>query len=160
MKKSSSGGKVALIVVGIFVVLFAIGKCGSSDDKTSSSSSSSSRTSSSRPSAAPAEPATPTAAPAGSPVRDGKFEFRVLSMTRAAQAGDLSNQFEIVDAQGEFIILTLSVTNIGDQAQSYFGMNQKLVDTSGREYEANSAVDMWANKGTGDINPGNSIQRP
>jgi hypothetical protein len=26
-------------------------------------------------------------------------------MTRAAQAGDLSNQFEIVDAQGEFIIL-------------------------------------------------------
>jgi hypothetical protein len=145
------------------VLLFAIGKCGSSDDKTSSSSSNSSRTSS-RPaaapsaSAAPAAPATPTAAPAGSPVRDGKFEFRVVSMTRAAQAGDLSNQFEIVDAQGEFIILTLSVANIGDQAQTYFGTNQKLVDTSGREYEANSAADMWANKGTGDINPGNSIQ--
>jgi hypothetical protein len=91
-------------------------------------------------------------------VRDGKFEFRVLSMARAAQAGDLSNQFMIVDAQGEFIILTLSVTNIGDQAQSYFGTNQKLVDASGREYEANSAADMWANEGTGDINPGNSIQ--
>jgi Domain of unknown function (DUF4352) len=116
---------------------------------------------SSRPSAlstAPAEPATPTTAPAGSAVRDGKFEFRVLDMTRAKQAGDLSNQFEIVDAQGEFIILTLSVTNIGDQAQSYFGTNQKLVDTAGREYEANSTADMWANKGTGDINPGNSIQ--
>jgi hypothetical protein len=159
-KKSSNGGKVALIVIGTFVLLFAIGKCGSSDDKTSSSSSSSSRTSS-RPSAlstAPAEPATPTTAPAGSAVRDGKFEFRVLDMTRAKQAGDLSNQFEIVDAQGEFIILTLSVTNIGDQAQSYFGTNQKLVDTAGREYEANSTADMWANRGTGDINPGNSIQ--
>jgi hypothetical protein len=151
---------VALVVVGIFIVLFALGKCGSSDNKTSGSSSSSSRTSS-RPSAlstAPAEPATPTTAPAGSAVRDGKFEFRVLDMTRAKQAGDLSNQFEIVDAQGEFIILTLSVTNIGDQAQSYFGTNQKLVDTAGREYEANSTADMWANKGTGDINPGNSIQ--
>ena len=34
IKKSSGGSKVALIVVGIFVVLFAIGKCGSSDDKT------------------------------------------------------------------------------------------------------------------------------
>ena len=159
-KKSSGGGKVALVVVGIFVVLFAIGKCGSSDSKTSSSSSSSSTTAS-RPSAlstAPAEPATPTAAPAGSPVRDGKFEFRVLDMTRGAQAGDLSNQFEIVDAQGEFIILTMSVTNIGERAQSYFGTNQKLIDTSGHQYEANSAADMWANKGTGDINPGNSIQ--
>jgi hypothetical protein len=91
-------------------------------------------------------------------VRDGKFEFRVLGMTRAAQAGDLSNQFETVDAQGEFIVLTISVTNIGDQAQSYFGTNQKLIDTTGREYGANSEADMWANKGTGDINPGNSIQ--
>ncbi|MEN3320257.1 MAG: hypothetical protein V7643_3659 [Mycobacterium sp.] len=156
-KKSSSGGKVALVVVGIFVVLFAIGKCGSGDTKTSSSSSSSSNTSS-RITVSSAAPAEPTAAPAGSSVRDGKFEFRALSMTRAQQAGDLSNQFEVVDAQGEFIILTMSVTNIGDQAQSYFGANQKLIDTSGREYDANNTADMWANKGTGDINPGNSIQ--
>jgi hypothetical protein len=159
--KKSFNGKVALIVIGIFVLLFAVGKCGSSDDKTSSSSPSSSSTSSrplAAPPAAPAEPATPTAAPAGSPVRDGKFEFRVLDMTRAKQAGDLSNQFGIVDAQGEFIILTMSVANIGDQAQSYFGTNQKLIDTAGREYEANSTADMWMNSGTGDINPGNSIQ--
>lgn len=152
-QKKSNAGRNVLAFVAIVVVLFAIGKCGSGDNKTSSSSSSSS--SSSHSSAAPA---TPTAAPAGSAVRDGKFEFRVLSMTRAQQAGDLSNQFEVVDAQGEFIILTMSVTNIGDEAQSYFGGNQKLVDTSGREYQANSEADMWANKGTGDINPGNSIQ--
>jgi hypothetical protein len=81
-------------------------------------------------------------------------------MTRAAQAGDLSNQFMIEDAQGEFIILTLSVQNIGDEPQSYFGANQKLVDSSGREYSANSTADMWMNSGntTGDINPGNQIQ--
>jgi len=79
-------------------------------------------------------------------------------MTRAEQPGDLSNQFEIVDAQGEFIIVNLSVANIGDEAQSYFGTNQKLIDRSGREYEANSSADFWGNKGTGDINPGNSIQ--
>ena len=153
-KKSSSGGKVALVVVGIFVVLFAVGKCGSSDDNASSSSSSSSTTASrpfaapsGAPSAAPAEPATPTAAPAGSPVRDGKFEFRVLDMTRAKQAGELSNQFEIVDAQREFIILTTSVANVGDQAQSYLGANQKLIDTAGREYVANSTADMWMKLG-------------
>lgn len=91
-------------------------------------------------------------------MRDGKFEFRVLGMTRAAQAGDVSNPYMTVDAQGEFIILTMSVANIGDQAQSYFGGNQKLIDSNGREYEANSEADMWMNSGTGDINPGNSIQ--
>ncbi len=91
-------------------------------------------------------------------MRDGKFEFQVLGMTRAKRAGNLGNQFMIVDAQGEFIILTLSVTNIGDRAQSYFGTNQKLLDTAGRQYEVNSTADMWMNDGTGEINPGNSIQ--
>lgn len=160
-KKPSSGGKVALIVAGIFVLLFAIGKCGSSDDKSSSSSSSSSRTSTSRSVAPlPAAPATPTAAPAGSSVRDGKFEFRVLNIARAAQAGDLSNPYMIVNAQGEFIILTLSVQNIGDKPQSYFGSNQKLIDASGRQYEANSEAGMWMNDDAimSNINPGNSIQ--
>jgi hypothetical protein len=91
-------------------------------------------------------------------VRDGKFEFQVLGMTRAAQAGDLSNQFEIIDAQGEFIIVTMSVKNIGDEARSFSGTNQKLIDSAGREYSANSGADMWMNKGTGEINPGNQIQ--
>ena len=64
-----------------------------------------------------------------------------------------------VSAQGEFIVVTLSVTNIGDVPQSYFGQNQKLIDTSGREYGANSAADMYMNDaGFGDINPGNAIQ--
>jgi hypothetical protein len=94
-------------------------------------------------------------------VRDGKFEFRVLGMTRAAQAGDLSNPYMIAKAQGEFIILTLSVQNIGDEPQSYFGDNQKLIDASGREYGADSEAGMWMNEQGGimsDINPGNSIQ--
>ena len=64
-------------------------------------------------------------------------------------------------AQGEFIVITVSMANIGDQPQSYFGQNQKMVDVSGREYGANSAADMWMNTSNsvmGDINPGNSIQ--
>jgi hypothetical protein len=32
----------------------------------------------------------------------------------------------------------LSVTNIGDQAQSNFESNQRLTDTAGRQYEANT----------------------
>ena len=100
-----------------------------------------------------------TVAPMGSAVRDGKFEFQVLDMTRAPTAGNPSNEFEIAKAQGEFIILTMSVRNIGDQPQSYFGQNQKLFDTSGRQYGVSSEASMWLNTDvTGDINPGNSIQ--
>jgi hypothetical protein len=160
MPKKSNGGKVVLVVVGIIIVLFAIGKCGSSDDKKPSSSSTSSRTSSpfAAPVATPSTRSTPTAAPAGSAVRDGKFEFKVLGVKRAAQAGDLSNQFEIIDAQGEFIIVTMSVTNIGDEARSFSATDQKLTDSAGREFSANSGAAMWMNKGTGEINPGNQIQ--
>jgi hypothetical protein len=64
-----------------------------------------------------------------------------------------------VSAQGEFIVVTLSVSNIGNVPQSYFGQNQKLIDASGREYGANSEADMYMNDAAfGDINPGNSIQ--
>jgi hypothetical protein len=98
-------------------------------------------------------------APAGSAVRDGKFEFQVLNVTRATTAGNPSNEFEIAKAQGEFVILTLSVRNIGNEQQSYSGSNEKLVDQSGRQYGESSEADMWMNSDvTGDINPGNSIQ--
>jgi hypothetical protein len=103
---------------------------------------------------------TPTAAAAGSSVRDGKFEFRVLGIERANQAGDPGgNPYAQVKPQGEFIVVTMSVTNIGGEPQSYFGSNQKLIDSSGREYSNNSSADLWMNSGLGgDINPGNSIQ--
>jgi hypothetical protein len=52
----------------------------------------------------------------------------------------------------------MAVTNIGNEARSYAGTNQKLVDSAGREYSANSGADMSMNKGTGEINPGNQIQ--
>lgn len=162
--KQKSSSRTALIVVVVIAILFAIGKCGGDDDDRASSTSSSSSTTSRPLAAAPSRAETmaePTAAPAGSAVRDGKFEFRVLTVTRAAQAGDLSNPYMIAEAQGEFIIVTLSVQNIGDEPQAYFGSNQKLIDTSGREYGSDSEASMWMNQEGGimsDINPGNSIQ--
>ena len=53
------------------------------------------------------------------------------------------------------------VKNIGDQSQSYFGVNQKLIDASGRQYAADTTADVWMNTGNnplGAINPGNWIQ--
>ena len=104
-----------------------------------------------------------TAAPAGSAVRDGKFEVQVLNMTKAKQASSPDgNQFMIAKPQGEFIILNLNIKNIGDEQQSFFTDNQKLIDTNGRQYGSSSEADMYLNSGGGssyaEINPGNSVQ--
>ncbi|WP_396904810.1 DUF4352 domain-containing protein [Mycolicibacterium phlei] len=153
VKKGPGKGAAWVAVAVVLLILLGIGKCGSRDESSSSSpTSTSSRTA--------AAAATPTVAPPGSAVRDGKFEFRVLGMERAAQAGDPSNPYMIAKPQGEFIILTLSVRNIGDRPQSYFGSNQTLIDTAGREYGADTEAGMWMNDDgiMADINPGNAIQ--
>ncbi|WP_245845710.1 DUF4352 domain-containing protein [Mycobacterium arosiense] len=57
------------------------------------------------------------------------------------------------------MIVSMTVQNIGDRAQSFFATNQKLIDSAGRQYSADSRADMWINKEIqSDINPGNHIQ--
>ena len=105
-----------------------------------------------------------TAAPAGSSVRDGKFEFQVLNVATANQATSPDgNQFMVAKPQGEFIIVTLNVKNIGNEQQSFFTSNQKLLDSNGRQYGSSSDADMYLNSGGGastfsEINPGNAVQ--
>jgi len=93
----------------------------------------------------------------GEEVRDGKFAFVVTGVERSKVAGDLSNQFMREDAQGEFVSVRMTVTNIGDEAQTFFATNQKLM-AAGREYDADGVVAMWTDSTGVEINPGNSIQ--
>jgi hypothetical protein len=101
-------------------------------------------------------------APAGSAVRDGKFEFQVTNTTVAKTVSDpTGNPYMTATAQGEFIVVTLSVRNVGDQPANYFGQNQKLIDTAGRQYGISSDAEMYMNSSNnmmGDINPGNGMQ--
>lgn len=107
---------------------------------------------SSRPSAIP-----PATASIGQEVRDGQFAFTVTSTDRSKTAGDLSNQFEIVTAQGEFLNVHMTVLNIGNDAQIFSATNQKL-KIDNKIYEANSSAALWTRALTATINPGNSIQ--
>ena len=135
------GGSL-LVVIGI---LSAIG--GGEDEKTSTASLPTPRSASAP--TAPAQPGvapTPKAAPAGSAVRDGKFEFQVLDISRAKTVSDpTGNPYMTTTAQGEFIVITLSVRNTGDEPRSYFGTNQKFIDAASREYGASSQADFWMN---------------
>jgi hypothetical protein len=104
--------------------------------------------------------ATPVAAPPGSAVRDGKFQFKVVDVAKAKTIG-ADNQFLKTTAQGMYVVFTLQVTNIGDEPQNFFAQNQKLIDSTGREYGASSEADMTLNAdiaALGEINPGNSVE--
>ena len=163
-KKSKKG--IILGSVGAVLALFLIiGIVNGGDEKNptvAKPSAPSSSVSTVAPVPVVPEPVGSTAAPAGSAVRDGKFEFRVLGIERAKTVSDpTNNPYMTATAQGEFIVITMSVTNIGDQAANYFAQSQKLTDANGREHAAHNMANMWMNSGLsimGDINPCNAIQ--
>ncbi|ONM47289.1 DUF4352 domain-containing protein [Nocardia donostiensis] len=104
----------------------------------------------------PAEEKSDTA-PAGTSVRDGKFEFTVTAVEPPVQTvGD--NPYLQSTAQGRYILVHVTVTNIGDKPQTYFSSNQKLFDDQGRRYENDTMAELNVNDHLSTpINPGNSI---
>lgn len=148
------GLKIGLVVGAAFLVLVGILNRGG-DGKVAESGSGATTKSvpSSAPSAAAPRPVrdVDVPAPAGSAVRDGKFEFQVLGVERGATSIDDAFGPEI--AKGEFFTVRIRVTNVGDDARSFSATNQKLI-ISGNEYEATSLMD---NGWMEDINPGLGI---
>lgn len=151
--KSWSLGKKALIsLAALIVVIGAAGMCSGKEQADGNSSRDSSATHEGH-GAAPG-PETSTEPGIGVPVRDGKFEFVVSGITRSSTAGDPNNEFLQETAKGEFVNVHLTVTNIGNEPQSYFPSEQKLV-IDGKQFAA--ADISWASEGNGNINPGLSI---
>ncbi len=103
----------------------------------------------------PAEPAAGIA----TAVRDGKFEFTVTQVeTGVTHIGD--DAFG-QDAQGQFVLLHLTVANIGDEAQYFDGSSQKLHDSAGRTFSADSGAAIYldqSNSFLNQINPGNTVE--
>lgn len=164
--KKSNANTIILVVVGVLVVLCGFGGCVSalsgSNDKASATTTFT--TAAGKPTA-PGNPAAPlpdedAPAPAGTAVRDGKFEFTVNAVDAPVKVvGD--NPYLQKTAQGEYILVHLTVTNIGNKPQSYFSSNQTMIDDRGREFENDTMAGINVNDGTAmmsDINPGNSIQ--
>ncbi|RVX40123.1 uncharacterized protein DUF4352 [Nonomuraea polychroma] len=100
----------------------------------------------------------PKTAGIGTVVRDGDFSFKVTKTEQLARVG---NEFLGTDAQGVFLLVHVTVKNIGDEAGSFFGANQKLFDAKGREYEASSEAAIYLKDSKSlyeKINPGNSVK--
>ncbi|MFE3195188.1 DUF4352 domain-containing protein [Nocardia sp. NPDC059240] len=101
----------------------------------------------------------PATATAGTPVRDTTFEYTI---TEAKSIGSrIVTDTGWRRADGTFEVVTVTITNIGGDRQSFFG-STRLLDTQGRAYEEDSkatyrlrpatAPDDWRS-----LNPGESV---
>jgi len=150
----SRGMKIGLGVLGVLLAFVALGAFGSSEKSTETKSSSTTPTSSflDKSTSTPVKPASDVAAPAGSSVRDGKFEFQVLGVERGSTSKE--DVFNTERAKGEFFTVKLRVTNIGDDARSFSASSQHLI-INGNKYDATSFL--GDNSWMEDINPGLGI---
>ena len=106
----------------------------------------------------PAEPAPEAAAGIGDAVVDGDFTFVVTSVEDGPPI--IGTADFGVEPQGKFVLATLTVTNNGDTAGSFFGSNQYLVDTEGRKASADDEAAIYLDEAQSlyeQINPGNSL---
>jgi hypothetical protein len=119
------------------------------------------------PASTPTETHSATAAPAekkpvngiGREYRDGKFAFTVTKIKKGVRR--VGDQYFGKTAQGQFVLVYVTVHNIGNDARTFDSGSQKLKDMKGREFsadgEATIAMGDESKAFLEDINPGNGV---
>jgi hypothetical protein len=82
-------------------------------------------------------------------VRDGKFAFIVTRVNISAP------NIGIHTAQGTFVVVDITVQNIGDEPRTMYCQNQKLKDLAGKTYD--DAVIVGGGEDAININPGKKV---
>lgn len=108
---------------------------------------------------APAKPGAGADAKIGTKVRDGKFEFVVTKTENVGKS--IPTAFgQPEKAQGEFILVTVNATNIGDEAQTLDSTSQTLFNEKGQKFSPSSALLSLKDADKfflTNINPGNTV---
>ncbi|KUP98250.1 DUF4352 domain-containing protein [Thermobifida cellulosilytica] len=95
----------------------------------------------------------------GDTVEDGAFAFTVTEVETGLTS--IGEDFLREEAQGQYVVVHVTVENIGDRAQMFDGSNQKLFDADGREYSNDTAAELSLDGSDAfltDINPGNKVE--
>ncbi|SET23030.1 DUF4352 domain-containing protein [Geodermatophilus poikilotrophus] len=153
------------IVIAVLVVI-AIAQGGGGDGESASSPADSSTGDAASAPAVDMPAAEPPApqAPApetpgiGEPAADGKFNFIVNGVD--CSATEIGSEFLSQKAQGQFCIVDLTITNVGDRAQSFFGDNATLLNEQGQQFSADSEAAIYLEDSSSlyeEINPGNTL---
>ncbi|MFD1531915.1 DUF4352 domain-containing protein [Pseudonocardia aurantiaca] len=95
----------------------------------------------------------------GDQIQDGSFGFTVTDVQTGLQ--DLGEGFLRSEAQGSYVLVHVTVTNVGTESQMFTSANQTLLDAQGREFEADAGAALMnvpdSESFLTDINPGNSV---
>jgi len=144
--------KILTVVLAFLVIAIAASASGGNKTNTKTSTSSGETKTSNK---------TAALAKVGETARDGKFEFIVKSV-ECGKPSVGTNQYLTKTAQGQYCLLNVTVKNIGNEKQSLFSANQKLLDTANKEYSADDTATIYAapegSTWYSDINPGNSVE--
>ncbi|MET7772330.1 protein kinase [Nocardia sp. NPDC005366] len=94
-------------------------------------------------------------APAGTAVRDGKFEFAVTGVESGVDRVGLQSP------RGTYLIVSLDVRNISDETKWFLPFGQKLVDSRSRAIDHDTTATAWQTLGHGqgysfEVAPGGS----
>ncbi|MDJ1372253.1 DUF4352 domain-containing protein [Gulosibacter molinativorax] len=167
--KVLTGIGIAVIVIGLFAAIGGGG--GSSDDEPAADPVAAENQDAGAPAeeaapaeedaaeeAAPAEEESNAAASIGDAVTSGDLEFTITGVENGGT--EVGSEYLNKTAQGEYFFVHVSVTNTGNEAVSFFGSNQKLVDSQGRQHETDSSASLYMEDNDTlftEINPGNTV---
>ena len=157
-----------IVLAGLLLFgIIASAVSGGGKDASSTSASSGAIAPTARPTAsAPATPRAKKVVPApapvkigiGQPARDGKFEFVVNRVDCGTK--QIGGQYFNTKAQGQFCIVDLTIKNIGNEPQSFFGANATLINAQGQQFSASSEAAIYLPNSSSlyeEINPGNTL---
>jgi hypothetical protein len=157
-------------IVGLAIILSAVNG-GEADDATSSAADAidagaieaaptdaATTDSAPAPQSAAEQPAEPVNPGIGEPAADGDFSFVVSGVD--CSLTEIGNEYFGTKAQGQFCVVSVAVTNIGDTPGTFFGDNTTLLNAQGQEFAADTEAAIYLEESASlfeEINPGNTL---
>lgn len=155
-KKSWFARHKFLTVIGVVILIAIIGGAASGGNKSDTNNASSDGSGVTK-----SEDKAAATAKLNEAARDGKFEF-VVKGVECGKTTIGTNQYLTKNAQGQFCLMTVSVKNIGNEAQGFFGSNQKLLNAESQQFAADDTAGAYLDQNYStlfsNINPGNSVE--
>jgi hypothetical protein len=78
-------------------------------------------------------------------VHDGALEFAVRDLVQVRQVGDTSEPGLSIHAEGVFVVVTLSVRNVGVVPRTLVDRDQALIDSRGQRFTVSTAANIYGN---------------
>jgi hypothetical protein len=151
------GAVAALLLVLVLVVVYAL-FIHKADTVQVGSSTTGAKTSKSPSASSTSGSATESAPPMSGTgqATDGSFTFVVTGVESAPTVTDPTNAYVSKNAQGEYVIVHLTVTNTGQAGQTYLSTLQKL-RAGANTYAPDDEASFYLGHAVEDVNPGNQL---